>query len=269
MRLIFGSGKVGSLFTSPEDRIITHQECDISNVNKVMEIASKYHPRVVINAAANTSLESCEANKKNSFQVNTLGALNLLQAAESYGAKLVHISSGCIFDGNKVVSTEESVPNTSVWYTHTKKWADEYIINYGYSDYLILRPRQMISAIAHPTNMLTKFSKYKILNAHREPNSITCVSDFKEMIEHLLRQNEVGVFNCCNEGTVSPYDVAKGVQKYINPSMTVNEVSYEHTLTLQPNRRVNTILSNEKLKSTGFNPRSAKEALEWSLTNYG
>ena len=98
MRLIFGSGKIGSLFTASGDKIISHQECDISDVNRVMEIVKQYQPNVIINAAANTSLESCEENKKASFQVNTLGPLNLLHAAESHQAKLVHISSGCIFD---------------------------------------------------------------------------------------------------------------------------------------------------------------------------
>jgi dTDP-4-dehydrorhamnose reductase len=198
-----------------------------------------------------------------------LGAINLLKTAELVKAKFIHISSGCIFDGNQEVSTEESMPNTSVWYTHTKKWADEFIINYGYDDYLILRPRQMISPIMHPTNMLTKFSKYSVLYAHSEPNSITCVEDFKEMIEHLLAQDQRGIFNCCNDGVVSPYEIARGVQRYINPSIEVHKASYEYTLALQPNRRVNTVLSNDKLKKTGYKTRSAQEALEWSLQTYG
>ena len=269
MRLIFGAGKIGSLFTGDEDITISHKNCDIADIDKIMEIVQSVRPRVIINAAANTSLESCESKKAESFQVNTLGPINLLHAAQEHHCKLVHISSGCIFDGNKSISTESSTPNTSVWYTHTKKWADDYIVNYGYSNYLILRPRQMISAIAHPTNMLTKFSKYKILHAHDEQNSITCVEDFKEMIKHLLDRDEIGIFNCCNDETVSPLAVAKGVQKYINPSMKVCAASYEHTLSLQPNRRVNTILSNDKLKNAGYNPRSATEALEWSLKNYG
>jgi dTDP-4-dehydrorhamnose reductase len=269
MRLVFGSGKIGSLFAGEDDLVISHQQCDIRDRDAVVEVIRKTQPTCVINAAANTSLESCEDNKHSAFATNTGGPINLLLGAELVGAKLVHISSGCIFDGNDRISYEDSVPNTSVWYTHTKKWADEYIVNYGYEDYLILRPRQMISAIAHPTNMLTKFAQYRVLNVHEELNSITCVEDFKEMIEHLLHNEERGIFNCCNNGAITPYEVAIGVQKYINPKMTVKKVTYEETLRLQPNRRVNTLLSNDKLRAAGFSPREATDALQWTLENYG
>ena len=68
---------------------------------------------------------------------------------------------------------------------------------------------------------------------------------------------------------ITPYEIALGVKRYIKPELTVIKSTYEYTLTLQPNRRVNTILSNDKLKATGYHPRSAQEALEWTLKNYG
>ena len=126
----------------------------------------------------------------------------------------------------------------------------------------------MISAIANPTNMLTKFSHYDEIYAHKELNSITCVEDFREMMNLLIKRDERGIFNCCNDGLVTPYDIALGVKKYIHPELVVHEATYEETLKLQPNRRVNTILSNEKLKATGYVPRTAAAALEWALTNY-
>ena len=269
MRLIFGQGKVCAIIRKDDDVVIPHSQCDVGDIDSVASTIYQHQPEVIINTAANTSLERCEDNKHEAFDTNTLGAINLLTVSAQASAKLVHISSGCIFDGNYRICTEESTPNTSVWYTHTKKWADEFIMNFGYENYLILRPRQMISATPHPTNMLTKFATYDEIHAHPESNSITCVEDFKEMLEHLVEQDERGVFNCCNDGVTTPYAVARGVQKFIKPEMIVHAATYEETLKMQPNRRVNTILSNQKLKNTGYTPRTAAEALAWTLENYG
>ena len=89
------------------------------------------------------------------------------------------------------------------------------------------------------------------------------------MLEHLIHEEQTGVFNCCNDGVTTPYAVARGVREFIKPEMVVHLATYEETLQMQPNRRVNTILSNQKLKNTGYQPRTATAALAWTLENYG
>jgi len=267
--LVFGTGKLADhLVRAFGSTAVSHKICDIGDRDSCRKQIELYNPTVVINCAAKTNLEYCEENKKVSYETNTGGVINLLHLCAEKGIKFVHISSGCLFDGNHIISTEESVPTPAAWYTHTKVWADQYIQHYGYDDYLILRPRQMVSAIAHPTNMLTKFAHYGVIYAHSEPNSITCVEDFVRMLHHLLKVEARGVFNCCNDGVVTPLQVALGVRDYIAPQLKVHESDYEHTLTLQPNKRVNTILANDKLKATGFKPRDATAALNWCLKAY-
>ena len=267
-RVIFGNGKVSRVIRKKSDVIVTHRACDITDLETVFRVIEKYSPCVVINCAAKTNLEWCQENKHDTFNVNTLGPINLLRACQEFGAKLVHISSGCLFDGNDKICDEEEEPTPAVWYTWTKAWADQYIQNFGYRNYLILRPRQLISAVSHPTNMLTKFSSFQRLGGIEEDNSVTCIEDFGEMIDHLIERDETGVFNCCNEDTLTPYEIACGVRDHLSPNMEVSKISYEELLERLPNRRVNTVLSVEKLKSTGYTPRSAREALAWCLENY-
>ena len=88
------------------------------------------------------------------------------------------------------------------------------------------------------------------------------------MIDHLLRVGETGVFNCCNTGTVTPYKIAVRIRDTIAPDLVVEIASYKELLENLPNRRVNTILSCDKLINTGYIPRSASDALEWCLENY-
>jgi dTDP-4-dehydrorhamnose reductase len=267
-KLIFGNGKVPSVIKDSDTIVVPRTSCDVRNYNDIKSVVEKHGPSVVINCAAKTNLEFCEDNKTESYEVNTHGAINILRICSEKNIKFVHISSGCLFDGNHFVSTEETIPSPSVWYTYTKVWADEYIKNYGYENYLILRPRQLISALPHPTNMITKFSKFDKIQAIKEPNSITCIEDFSEMLSHLLNINARGVYNCCNDGVLSPHDIAISVRDNLNSGLEVVETTYENLLKFMPNRRVNTILSNEKLKSTGYTPRSATDALEWCVKNY-
>jgi len=267
-RLIFGKGKVSNIISRTGDVVLSREDCDICDASRVKNILLQISPDVVINCAAKTNLEYCQENKGEAYMSNTAGIINLLDACSKMNIKFVHISSGCLFDGNGTLSTEESAPTPAVWYTWTKKWADEIIENFGYENYLILRPRQLISRVAHPSNMLTKFSKLEKIRAIDEPNSLTCIEDFGEMIEHLLKIDATGIFNCCNTGVVSPYQIAVMMSQTITPQLEVEHVSYDELLSVLPNKRVNTILSVDKLINAGFQPRSAENALMWCLENY-
>jgi dTDP-4-dehydrorhamnose reductase len=88
------------------------------------------------------------------------------------------------------------------------------------------------------------------------------------MIDHLVSQDATGIYNCCNTGTLTPYEIATHVRDYLSPKMKVTKVSYSDLLEKLPNRRVNTILSTQKLEDSGYSPRSALDALTWCLQNY-
>jgi dTDP-4-dehydrorhamnose reductase len=265
--MIIGNGKVAKVIRKKEDIVLSRNECDITDLDSVMGAISNFNG-TVINCAAKTNLEWCQENKHETYCVNTVGAINLLKACQTSGAKLVHISSGCLFDGNKTISDEETLPTPAVWYTRTKTWADEFITSYGYENYLILRPRQLISAIAHPTNMLTKFARVEEFTGIEDLNSITCIEDFSDMIDHLLKIDARGIYNCANTGVISPYEIACKIRDVLNSNLKVTKISYDKLLKRLPNRRVNTILSTQKLERSGYIPRSAETALNWCLENY-
>jgi len=269
MRLIFGKGKVSNIIKKTDDVVLSKSECDIAISRHVECQFNTYRPSVVINCAAKTNLEYCQENKREAFDSNTYGILNLIEQCKKNNTKLVHISSGCLFDGNEKISTEDSLTTPGVWYTWTKNWADEIIKNYGYDNFLILRPRQLISKTPHKSNMITKFLGFDSIGTISELQSITCIEDFSEMIDHLIDHDATGIFNCCNTGTVSPYDIAVAIRDHIKPTLEVSKISYEELLNKLPNRRVNTILSCKKLRQTGYTPRSAEEALIWCVKNYG
>lgn len=273
MRIIIGSGKVCENIIKDNDIVISHSEIDVTNIKSVYKALDDKcvdKNTVVINTAAKINLEWCELNKKESYDVNTIGAVNVLKVCSDIGAKMVHISSGCIFDGNDQIMTESSYPTPAAWYTRTKVWADEFILNYGYDNFLILRPRQLVSSKPNSTNMITKFlelAKTKELNLIDEPNSITSLSDFSLMIDHLISTDQKGIFNCVNSGQISPYEIGLLLQNKF-PFIKLNKISYFKFLETLKVKRVNTLLSSEKIIASGFNPRSAEEAMIDVINNY-
>ena len=271
-KVIIGNGKVASILKSKEDVVLSHANVEITQIESVHD-SLKLFPQgtIVVNTAAKINLEWCEANPKEAEEVNVWGALNIADVCQMLGHRLVHISSGCIFDGEESGRkfTEEDQPSPVSWYACTKSKADELLVEKGYENVLIVRPRQLISPVPNPTNMLTKFISLGSGEFIDSPNSVTCIEDMKEMIDHLIEKECTGVYNLAKVGYLSPYDIALRVKEKVSPSLQATRISYHDYLKKIKVKRVNTLLSLSKLISTGYTPRTASDALDWCLDNYG
>lgn len=74
-------------------------ELDIGNKSQVEEIVSSLKPDAIVNAGAYTAVDKAENEPELAAKVNTLGPENLALAARSVGAKLIHVSTDYVFDG--------------------------------------------------------------------------------------------------------------------------------------------------------------------------
>jgi len=272
MKVIIGSGKVANILKNKEDEILSHSQIEITDKHSVNSRLCKYPTgTIIINTAAKINLEWCEENKKLAEEVNVFGAVNIAEACAKFNHHLIHISSGCIFDGMETekVYNENDIPTPASWYAETKATADKLIMGLSYEKITIIRPRQLISCVENPTNMLTKFASLKSASFIDSKNSITCIEDMKDAITHLAIKKCYGIYNVANSNWVSPYQIAIKVKEYINPSLEVNKISYQEHIKNIKVKRVNTLLSINKLIKSGYTPRSAEISLKWCLENYG
>lgn len=74
---------------------------DITNAHAVGSVFERERPDFVINCAAWTDVDGCEADPARAFSVNAVGPENLAAAARGVGAGLVTISTDYVFDGAK------------------------------------------------------------------------------------------------------------------------------------------------------------------------
>jgi len=84
-----------------EVRPFTWQTLDITDPEALSEAFGGISPRVVVNCAAITDVDGCEARREESFAVNARGAGNVARAAARAGAFVVHLSTDYVFDGAK------------------------------------------------------------------------------------------------------------------------------------------------------------------------
>jgi dTDP-4-dehydrorhamnose reductase len=272
MKVIIGNGKVANIIKNNDDIIISHSLIEISDQKSTVSALEKVpYGSVVINTAAKINLEWCEANKKEADSVNVDGAINVMLACQKFNHHLVHIGSGCIFDGmeKEMVYTEDDEPSPASYYADTKSRADKALMASGYHKITIVRPRQLISPVVNKTNMITKFLSLGGGDFIDSKNSLTCIEDMKEMIDHLIAGKHYGIFNLANEGYVSPYFIACRIKDKVDKFFNPVKISYQDYLNKILVKRVNALLSVDKLKSSGYQPRTAIEALDWCLDNYG
>ena len=78
---------------------LSRAELDIADPDAVEDAVKGYAPDLVVNAAAYTNVDGCEAETDLAYAVNALGPRNLAQTCEGLGCKLLHVSTNYVFDG--------------------------------------------------------------------------------------------------------------------------------------------------------------------------
>ncbi|BCX13642.1 MAG: hypothetical protein KatS3mg085_174 [Candidatus Dojkabacteria bacterium] len=265
--LIFGNGQIGNFYNDYfKSKNITSKisKADITNIEEVTKSIEEFDPTVVINTAAKTNLEWCDKNRLEAFNVNVLGADNIAQVCDKKGIYFIHLSSGCIFESKDENDwkKEDSEPKPAAYYSLTKVWAEQ-LIQLKKSPnfkYLILRPRQPVSAQINYKNMLIKFLTFtKFVDT---PNTGTVIEDLMDWTLQLIEKKPVGILNIANEGYTTPYKIAKLLKKYVLPELPIEKISKEELDKITPNRRVDTILDVSKLKSLVKNVKTYDERIE-------
>ncbi len=135
--IIFGAnGQLGRELASlmPDAFAFGHsapgKTVDIESMKELEPIFESVHPDVVINAAAITDVDSCEIDKDRAYAINATSVLNITQLCRRYDAKLYHISTDYVFDGNTGGYKEYSTPNPINYYGFSKAMGDAFALSY-------------------------------------------------------------------------------------------------------------------------------------------
>ncbi|MCB9189701.1 MAG: NAD(P)-dependent oxidoreductase [Flavobacteriales bacterium] len=144
IKLLWDRKDVEFLATSGgENRVFqykfNYRSLDITDEKAVSNIVNGFQPDVVINTAAMTNVDACEEDRVNCWKINVDAVQYLLNACEKIGAKLIHLSTDFVFDGEDGPYSEEDQPHPLSYYGESKFASEQLLINSKYTNWAIAR----------------------------------------------------------------------------------------------------------------------------------
>lgn len=255
--IVLGEGFVGSTFRRLGYKVIGREVYGdvtdiIGNIDAFHNITDIKNADVIINCIGISDTRYCEDRKnwKQVHVVNGIWPTVLSMYCDQNCKKLVHISTGCLYEGTEGKKTEDSPLETHCAYTVSKLVGE---LGCNPDRDIIVRPRLLFDIVDSPKNLLTKFRKFtKYLN---EFNTITSTTTIVGSVEALILNKCVGVYNVGNTGVYTIADMAKAFGQTVYGTMQQAELIESQGLHL-----VNNVMDLSKIeRDTGF---IAKDALE-------
>lgn len=98
----------------------SYAEVEVRDQGRLLETFADFHPEVVVNAVGIVKQRGAAKEAIPSLEINALLPHRLALLCRAVGARLVHMSTDCVFSGREGNYTEEDIPDPLDLYGRTK-----------------------------------------------------------------------------------------------------------------------------------------------------
>ena len=258
---------------------VGREELDLnseSNISHYFDSSDKFD--IIINCAAYTAVDKAEEELELANQVNHLAVKQLAEVAKTQQAKLIHISTDYVFDGESDKPyTEADATNPINIYGRTKLAGEKALQETMPTDAIIIRTSWVYSEYGN------NFVK-TMLRLGKERDELSIVSDqigsptYATDLAHAIldtMQNkafkEVGqetqVYHYSNAGEISWYEFAKEIFELESIPCVINPITTDQYPT-PAKRPKNTLMGKDKITETfGVNTPDWTESIQACIKN--
>ena len=239
---------------------------------------------IIINCAAYTAVDKAEEEQEVANQVNHLAVKQLAQIVNEQQAKLIHISTDYVFDGESDKPyVEEDTTNPINVYGKTKLAGEKALQKIMPTNATIIRTSWVYSEYSNnfvKTMLNLGKERDKISVVSDQIGSPTYATDLANVILEIIKNKEfreidqvTQIYHYSNEGEISWHDFAKEIFKIAKINCKVNPITTQQYPT--PARRPkNSLMNNDKIaKVFGVNIPDWEESLykciAYSMTDEG
>ena len=284
--LLGGSGYVGQAFQrlfgelGVPFRNLARKEIDYTEVVHLADVLADAKASFVINAAGYTgkpNVDACEDDKAACVFGNAVLPGRIREACERTGTPWGHVSSGCIFTGERPGTgggfREDDPPNFSFrtnhcsFYSGTKALGEEVLA--GAADCFVWRLRIPFNEAESPRNYLTKVMRYaRLLEA---ANSLSQLDEFvRACFETWQKRLPFGTYNVTNPGHVTTREVVELIKKsgVCDKEFSFFDDETEFMAKAARTPRSNCVLDTSKLQAAGVEMTEVHEAVERALREW-
>lgn len=240
---------------------------DITDRDAVHSAIAELSPDVVVNCAAFTAVDACEAQPDRALDVNAHAVRWIAEAVDAVGAHLVHISTDYVFDGTldrPYVETDE--PNPRSVYGRTKLAGEHEALAIG-SAATVVRTSWVCGF--HGNNMVKTVLR---LVSENKPLAFvddqvghpTFTSDLARALRLLALDRRAGLFHVTNQGVVSWYGFVCAIlsELGLDPSLVRAIATRDLDPPRPAPRPANSVLDDLAWRAAGYPPmRDFREPL--------
>lgn len=259
-----GNGQLGRAckrFFSKNHEVLSTdiQEVDITNSDSILKAIGDFKPDYIVNCAAYTAVDRAESEPDLAYRLNVVGPSKLAAAAVLFKARLIHISTDYVFDGNRQYPfpwTEDDEANPQTVYGRTKLDGERVVLNTFGCDAIVFRAAWLYSPTGHNflKTMLrlaatsTDDSVHKIVN-----DQYGCPTSASELAKQILfiiespNYLDRGVYHTVCSGSTSWYHFATRFLELMNIDTSTFKPCTTAEFPTPAKRPRNSVLSTEKL----------------------
>ncbi len=228
-----------------------YPEVDVTNIDTLRDVITS-DVDVVINCTAYTAVDQAESDVERCRGINAIGPKNIATLCKEADAKLVHISTDFVFDGDKEgCYYEDDKPNPISVYGVTKQEGDEFVQEIM-DKYFILRTAYLfgINGNNFIETMIRLSDKELLTVINDQKGSPTHSKDLAKAIIAVSKTDDYGIYHATSEGEATWYEFAKYVFEHMNLDVNLQPCSTEEYPT-PAKRPHNSVLENTHFKENG------------------
>src|ERR1700693_2200419 len=189
---------------------------DISSPRAVERALGAFQPDLVINCAAFTRVDDCEARREEAFKVNAEGAGYLAEVCGEHGTFLVHFSTDYIFDGRKSSPYQEDDRPAPINVYGESKLEGERRGRKSAENHLIIRTQWLYGDggshfVRTILNLAGERDLLKVVND--QTGSPTWTEDLADGAIGLIGKRKAGTYHLVNSGSCTWFDFASEIIK--------------------------------------------------------
>ena len=276
-KLVNTDSKIDNNQSSNEFIFVGREELDLSNESSISHyFDSNDRFDVIINCAAYTAVDKAEEEQELANQVNHLAVKQLAGIAKEQKAKLIHISTDYVFDGESdkpYIETDTTNPINV--YGKTKLAGEKALQALMPANAIIIRTSWVYSEYGNNfvKTMLRLGKERNELNVVSDQiGSPTYATDLAGVILEIIKSKEfreenqtTQIYHYSNKGEISWYEFAKEIFKLAKIDCKINPITTDQykTLALRPKC---SLLDNRKIeKDFSIKSKYWKESLNICL----
>jgi dTDP-4-dehydrorhamnose reductase len=183
-----------------------------------------------INCAAYTAVDKAEEEKETAFEINATAVRSLARSCKKHNARLIHISTDYVFDGNAVVPYKESGKTDPVNLYGQSKLEGERFAMENNEQSIVIRTSWLYSSYGKnfvKTMIRLMQEKERIGVVNDQSGSPTYAADLAGAILQIIAENDspkAGIYHYSNKGIISWYDFAVAIKELLHSNCKVEPI---------------------------------------------